>query len=257
MNVHLAVLGQTGKPGCWATILRDYTGTWSVLSAGGVNLDAVFASALAVLRDNPGGDFSFSVRTIADLVDQPLVEDEDELQHAVPGASITVFCPEGGPGDGSLWNSLWRDPTMRLSSPGPGGRYRLVSLLEQVQRWLMREDVRTFEPARISERFDLQPPVRPPFIRELLVRGAWSARSLVPDAFPSLALLEERRAKQAETQAQYEALRRGRDPREKTRLMQEQYARDRELLGVSAEERARRELERKATFGKEVREPSP
>ena len=61
----------------------------------------------------------------------------------------------------------------------------------------------------------------------------------MPDAFPSLDLEAERAAKRAATQAQFEALRKARDPREKTRLMQEQQARDRELLTASPEERDR------------------
>ena len=48
---HVAVVTQDGKPGCWLTLLRDYSGAWSVLSASGA-IDAVIPTvSRQALRD--------------------------------------------------------------------------------------------------------------------------------------------------------------------------------------------------------------
>jgi len=47
---HVAVVTQDGKPGCWLTLLRDYSGGWSVLSASGA-IDAVIPPVRARIRD--------------------------------------------------------------------------------------------------------------------------------------------------------------------------------------------------------------
>ena len=89
-------------------------------------------------------------------------------------------------------------------------------------------------------------------MRELLIRKNWSARRLAPGDFTDLRVLEERRAHLAKVQADYEARRAARDPREKTRLLQEAQARERRLLpgsGATEQEKADIALARKVAVG--------
>jgi hypothetical protein len=250
---HVAVVAQDGRAGCWLTLLRDYSAAWSVVSSSGASLEGVMAGALGVLKDRQDADFSFTSRGLTDIVAQPLIEDEASLPSAARGASLTIFCPEypKGIGDGTLWAACWRDPTGSLSSAGAAGRFRLVSLEEQIMGWFRREDFRSFAPASVMERFSTQPVPRPGFARELLIRRDWSARRLAVDAFPDLEQFEENRARLMETERMYEQARHAKSEKGKKERTEQIQEIDRRMLdpNLTPEERAVLAEARKAQFG--------
>ncbi len=223
--------------------------SWSVLSACTTNLQAVISNALAFLRESSSADFSFSTRTAAEIALDPLCERAELLPQSAPGASIVALAPEGRRGQADLWAAAWRNPLGGVSSAGSVSRFRVQTLPEQITKFFAREDFRSFDAERYSEKFEVAPPVRPPFPRELLVRHAWSAMELCPDSFPSEALIDERRARQQRTQAEYAELKAARDPKVRRQRLQAQWAADRALLCASEEEREALEDDRKAAFG--------
>jgi hypothetical protein len=225
---------------------------WSVLDASTSSLSAVINGALMFLRENSSADFSFSTRTASEIAADPLCERADLLSQAAPGASIVVLAPEGRRGQADLWAQTWRTPRGGVSSAGTVSRFRVQTLPEQITKFFAGEDFRSFDAERYSEKFEVAPPVRPPFQRELLVRHAWSAMELCPDSFPTEALIAERRAKQEATEASYAELRDARDPKVRRQRLQAAQAAERSLLpgsGATVEQRQALEQDRKAAFG--------
>ena len=244
---HIAVIRQDAGDG-WLLLSGDGN-SWTVIAASKASLPSVIASALVMLRENPSADFSFSSRTASQIAAGPLCEQAELLPQSAAGTSIVVLSPEGRPGVPDLWAASWRSPLGGLSSSGTASRFQVQTLPEQIEQFFKREDFRSFEPEHAREKFEVVAIVRPPFPRELLVRHAWSAMELCADAFPSLAAIAERRAKQEATQAAYQELKDSKNPRIRRQRLQEQWASERALLCASEEEREALEDDRKAAFG--------
>jgi hypothetical protein len=261
MNQHFAIVGGQ-QAGQRLLLMRDHAGQLSVLSSGSASLQGLVASAVEMMRADPNAEFSFTTQQLSEAF--PLCERAGELERQAPGASISLLAPERSDDNGNtLWNSAWRCPvTGTITSEGKAARFRApAGLAEAINKWFAREDLRSFDPpSPWTAARELQFPVhRPPHHRMLLVRHDWRIRDLVPVAFASPEQEAARLASLEKTQSQFEALRKARDPREKTRLMQEQQALERRLLpgsGANAEERAALELGRKIAAGAQWAEPN-
>ena len=123
-----------------------------------------------------------------------------------------------------------------------------MSLPETVAGWFSGQMWASFSDAHPHERPGSVH--RAENAREILVRtdaSVWAARSLCPSAFPidPVAL----RAKQDAVAAQYEAHKRERDPQERHKRLQEQWAREREALKGTPEQRAAVQAEVKQRVG--------
>jgi hypothetical protein len=118
---------------------------------------------------------------------------------------------------------------------------------DAIEQWFARENYRSFEAPRTSERFTLNGQIhRPPHHRELLVRHGWTIRDLVPTAFPSVEALAQREEQHAAAKAAYEERRRLKNPRLKRQAMQAQWAAEREAKALDPEAA---EHARKARYG--------
>ena len=176
MMSHLALCRRNTGLG-WAIVGKNSAGGgWSVLSVTAADgVDFAQAEVLGLLRQHPEADLSFSTRSAIDFTDQPgdaLGNDAiGTLKNILPGTSVTIFCREGVPYDPECFASLWRSQTGALISGGLTTRFMRVSLPDQVKAW--------FE-------FDGHKKLARPV--ELWVRhgSQWYARTLLPDAFPSL-----------------------------------------------------------------------
>jgi hypothetical protein len=224
-----------------------------------ISVQGLVTSAVEALKGDSGLQFTFTTQPEAEAF--PLLEKQEDVAFWAPGALIAIFALERNEVD-DLWNRAERlpdFPTGNITAAGKSGRFRSPLLAEAVLDWFRKDqDFRSFEPASPwSMMQERQFPVfRPSWDRILAVRPDWRIRELVPSAFESPAQEAARLASLARTESQFEAVRKGKDLREKTRRLQELQARDRELLTASPERRAELELERKASFGREVREPS-
>jgi hypothetical protein len=256
---HFAITGgqQVGQR---LLVTRNHTGQWSVLSSGSANLPVLISSTLEMLRADPGADFTFDTRSVNEAI--PPVEQAADLQGWAPGVEIVVLAPERADGDGTLWNRSWRCPqTGSVTCEGKSTRFRVPNLPDEINKFFARADYRSFDPpSPWTTARELQFPVhRPPHHRLLLVRHDWRIRDLVPAAFASPEEEAARLASLARTESQFEALRKARDPFEKTRVLQAQQAEERKLLpgsGISAEERAAIEHGRKVAAGAAWGEPN-
>lgn len=238
---------RTNASGGWVELSYDH-GALQVLSATTASLQAVMAGPLASLKANPNADLSFSDRTIAEVLKHPIVQQPEDLSAPMGAVQMTIFCPVNGE-DVSLWSRVFRDERGRLSSVGKAGNFRISLLGEQVERWFISEDWRSWAPPGYGESWDPALRVhRPPFVRELLVRHDWRARELCPEAFPA-PLTPEQIAKRDEIQRIYEDRKNSKNPRIARQRLQEQWAAERAALKASPEERAAFENDRKIAAG--------
>lgn len=225
---HLAIIRHNNFAD-WLLLSGDNI-SWTPLSVV-TALPSAVAGALEMLRRNPV-DFSFSTRSPDQIAADPLCETPERLPSAVPGASIIVLLPEGRPGDPTAWSNVWRNPLQGLSCSGLSARFRIQTTPDQIEAYFRQEDLRSFGPEHPSERHDANRPKRPPHHRDLLVRhgDGWNARTLCPDAFPSLTALDAQRAKQYAVEQAGLELRAAKDPRAKRAKLQAQQAIDRAAL---------------------------
>ena len=149
----------------WLLLMRDGGEAW-IAHTKAANLPPVIAAALKLLAEKPTADFSFSTRTAAQIESEPFVENAGDLSDAAKGASITIFAPEGRPGDDTMWGDLWRSPWGGVSASGKEGRFRGHTIIDRL--------------AGIFEPKDERPKHA---VREVLVRRDWRIRDLAPTAF--------------------------------------------------------------------------
>ena len=177
-------------------------------------------------RPNAGGEFSFTDRKFDDLLTTASFAIEPADLAALPGACISALTPEGREGDPSMWVSICHLPTGRLFSPGIASRFRAQTIPDEIEKWFLREVFQSFESPHPNEQHNPSGRIsRPPHARELLVRHDWRARAIVPDAFPG-PTASEQRAKQQAVTAEYEERRRLKDPRERRKALQAQWAKE-------------------------------
>jgi hypothetical protein len=174
-------------------------------------------------------DFTLTTRTLAELDAAPVALTPEDLAK-VPDASVHIFLFEGlGGALSDMMTSVWKPPgSNQLSSAGVRSRFRESMLPETLMLHLGQQNFRSYEPAHPGD-----PPgiFRPDYHRETLIRmsSQWNARSLVPEAFPG-PTPEQQRAKQDAIQAEYEELKKLRDPMERRRRLQAQQAEEHEML---------------------------
>jgi hypothetical protein len=248
MSREIGVCRQATGTG-WLRLSRDGA-EWSIEHGNNSSLEAFMVGVLADLRKAPH-DFSFSERRIGDVLRTPFAQQPADLgQPEFANASITAFGPEGRSHDVSMWNQLWRLPGGGMNSPGvSAGRFRVQVLADQVAAWFTNENYKTFNEPQ-------------PIVRELLVRGQWNIRKIVPQAFPGATEETAKATSLAETARAYEELRKSKDPRYRRAQLQAEDQREHALRSrlrnpaLTAEERIEAEAalatwadERKRKFG--------
>jgi hypothetical protein len=169
--------------------------------------------------------FTFSTRSIEELVAGGLVMDEAALATALPTMSLTALMPDGT--KHGRWTTVLRDRGPPWSEPTTM-RFAVQVIREQIERGLDWEALKV-PAAQHREAF--------------LVRPSFSAHRLLPSVYrlPAVA------AQQVVAEATYQELRAGRDPRLKRQRLQAQQQLEARLLdkNLPPEERAAIEREKK------------
>jgi hypothetical protein len=218
----------------WVTAAQE-ADELRVFGVSPANLHTVITSSeLVELRKTQGGDgWTFTDRKLADVIAHPSAREPQDLAR-LPGASITVLCPESDE-SADLWTSLWRDPRGGISSPGREGRFRRIGtvLAEQVESIFAAWDYRSFDAPHPSESVMFNRVHRVGHARELLIRPAFRARAICPSAYAGLPTAAELRAKQDLAAARSQELKDQRDPIKKRQRMQEQTRVDNELMRLN------------------------
>ena len=171
-QTHIAVAFENEQCRRRAILVRDGGDTFAVQSTMGGTEAAAVAVALQLMAERPNANLSISERTLAEIEQEPFVENADELHGYMSDMSLTILCPEGKPNedvrdpDNHLWTDVWRAWGC-VSSSGRDGRFRARALRNVIAE--------RFSPDRQLPAANCR--------REFLVRGDWRARALVPRAF--------------------------------------------------------------------------
>jgi hypothetical protein len=174
--------------------------------------------------------FTFSTRSIEEIIAGGLVMDEAALATAHPTMSLTTLMPDGT--KHGRWTAVLRDRGRPWSDPTTM-RFAVQTIKEQIERGLDWEALKV--PAEHHR-------------EAFLVRPSFSAHRLLPDVYKLPAVP----AQQVAAEAKFQELRVARDPRLKRQRLQAQQQIEARLLdkNLPTEERAAIERAKKVrAFG--------